>query len=333
MLYNQHKTREMLRSILPSTGRTAARHFKKEAKRTARTNINQALRDFIYEDDWNDDSELLMRIHDQDGIQKSKIRRMVSRRRDADKINHFVRWAEHLTKDIDGNREKRAYFITHIGGSGDLIRDHAIGHFIAPWELNPVWELRWGRSKVEDIEPVSITRETFEWALTKAWDADDWDLDYIISPENDKGQRYFHHRREQCKHDKHACMKRTKRLYATVTSYEQEDGTRRKTYRSIDLTDIPRSRWHRHLPKMAAYYTTERYSWHHYIGECKNAIRLLEKKQIRGVVNYIFGRKKQLLIYSSKAKWWRVRNKRRLLQKFYEFFIEEGILQADADTD
>ena len=45
MIYNENKTREMLRSILPSTGRTAARHSKKEAKRTARTNINQALRE------------------------------------------------------------------------------------------------------------------------------------------------------------------------------------------------------------------------------------------------------------------------------------------------
>lgn len=330
MIYKHHKTREMLRSILPSKSRTSSRFFKKEAKRAARSNINQALRDYRYTEDWDDDSELLMHIHDQDGIQKRKIRNTVRDRRDADKINHFVRWAEHLTKDIDGKREKRAAFIAHIGGSGDLIREHAIGHFISPYQLNPIWDRIYPDPVVE---PVSITRETFEWAMNQAWKQNEWDLDYIISPENDRGERYYPHRREQCKRGKHGCMLKATRTYATVTSYTDAEGNRKRTWRSIDLTGVPRSKWHRSLPNQATYYIRERDEWWHYIGACKNAVRLTEQKHIRGVVNYIFGRKRQMMVYSPAAKWWRTRSKRKLLQKFYEHFIEEGILQVDASQD
>lgn len=334
MFYNEHKTREMLRSILPSKSRTASRFFKKNAKRAARSNIKQAMREYRNtremlqdEDGFFDDADLMMEIHTQDRIQARNIREVVARRRDADKINHFVRWAEHLTNDIEDKREKRKKFISLIGGSGDLIRDHAIGHFISPWELNPVWG-RWRDREPE--QDISITREAFEDALIEASKMFTWEaLDHIISPEGDHGGRYYDYRWEQCKSGKHNCMGRTRTTSAIVTHIIQPDGSRRRSYGWYDLTSIPQEKWYRVIPSNATYYIRESYRvWHNH-GMCKNIVRLLKEGDIRRVVRYIFGRKKTMMVRSSTAKRWRHRKKRRLLQRFYNFFIEEGILQEE----
>lgn len=335
MFYNEHKTREMMRSILPSKSRDAARCFKKSAKRAARSNIKQCLREYRNhrtmledEDGFFDDADLILKIHEQDCIQANNIRNVVSRRRDADKINHFVRWAEHLTEGIEDKREKRKQFISIIGGSGDLIRDHAIGHFISPWELNPMHGWRWRNRKPEP--DIGITREMFEEALTEASKVFTWEaLDHIISPENDSGMRFFGHRRQRCKLGKHACMMRTLTTTAVVTHIIQPDGSRKRAWGWHDLTNTPREKWHRIIPKGAVYYIRNSYrDWHDH-DNCKHIVRLLKQSDIRGVRNYIFGRKKQMLVRSSKAKYWRHRQKRRLLQSFYDFFVEEGFIQED----
>lgn len=334
MFYNEHKSREMMRSILPSKSREAARCFKKSAKRSARSNIKQELREYCNhrmmledEDGFFDDADLILNIHEQDCIQAHKIREVVSRRRDADKINHFVRWAERLTEDIEDKREKRKKFISIIGGSGDLIRDHAIGHFISPWELNP---MNWRWREREPEPDISITREMFESALIEASKVFTWEtLDHIISPENDKGTRYYNHRRIQCKEGKHGCMMRTLTTTAVVTHILQADGTRKRSWGWYDVTNIPQDKWWRTIPANSVYYIRHTYrSWHD-DRNCKNIVRLLKDSDIRGVRNYIFGCKKQMLVRSSKARYWRHRQKRRLLQAFYDFFVEEGFIQED----
>ena len=211
-----------------------------------------------------------------------------------------------------------------------MIRDHAIGHFISPWDLNPIYD--WDRD-APPADPIFITREAFEAALIEAWDRDEYDLDYFISPKNSKGIRYYPHRREPCKRGKHACMMMTKRLYATVTSYRLPDGRRQRTWRSFDLTGIPKHKWSQTLPAEATYYTRTRDEWWHHEHICKNIIRLEERQQIRGVVHYIFGRRKRMQVYTNRKRWRSAHYRRDLLRKFYEHFIEEGILQADVSGD
>lgn len=147
MYYKQEKIRQMLRSVLPSSARKGARDNKSASCRRNRRNVKVALRtwkDELHLDDDAqdyrdaDDSRLAMKIHVSDRNKARDTRYAMQRRRDSDKISHFVRWATHLTRHLDDIQDKYFHFVGHIGGSGDLIREHAIGHFISPYEFNQV---------------------------------------------------------------------------------------------------------------------------------------------------------------------------------------------------
>jgi len=160
------KIRDMIRSILPSTAVKGSREDRANAHRANRQKVRQTLHQYN-NNEWEDEDEMVIRLHESDFTRRRTIRMMVRDRRDADKINHFVRWCEKKTKHIpeDKPQERYAYVSRLIGGAGDVIREHAMSHFIGPWEFNVIargsYSWRW-RDKEK---PVLFTRDAFDKAL------------------------------------------------------------------------------------------------------------------------------------------------------------------------
>jgi len=159
------KIRDMIRSVLPSTAVKGSREDRANAHRANRKKVRHTLHQYNQEG-WEDEDEMVMRLHESDLTRRRTIGMMVRDRRGADKINHFVRWCEKKTKHIseDAPQEKYYYISSLIGGSGDVIREHALGHFIGPWEFNVIarnsYRYRW-----RDERPILFTRDAFEKAL------------------------------------------------------------------------------------------------------------------------------------------------------------------------
>lgn len=128
------KIRTMVRSILPSKRRTSAKKEKRQHHRDHRRAVKAALYHYDhYEDrDQIDESPMLLQMKTADLNYNREISSMVRERRDADKVNHFVRWAEDSTEEFPDIREKHYQFVSLVGGKGHVIKDHAIGHFIDP---------------------------------------------------------------------------------------------------------------------------------------------------------------------------------------------------------
>lgn len=321
MIYKDRKIREMLRSILPSTRRKTARLDKAAAKRANRHNIKQMLVDhkgFALQDD-NDDSSLVMKIHYGDQRQARDIRYAVQHRRDADKIGSFVRWAERLTKDIEDKRSKRERFISIIGGNRDLIRDHAIGHFISPWELNPIndWISR------DDEPDVHISREQFTEAMNKALEIFTLEtLDDIISPERSDGSRYYPHRWKKCKVKKHSCMEESVRRTLCITHILGPDGQKKRIFcRWIDISDVPLSKMDRHIPTGASYYIRESMKTEHNPDICRNRVRLDKPAQAKSVIRFIFGKRNGMKYHSKRY----LNGRKALASEFHKFFVMNNI--------
>lgn len=108
------KLRDMVRSILPSKNREAARKAKKRETRRARRTV----RVDVHRDDPRAD---LRRDADQ--------RMNVQWRRDGDKLNHFMRWCSERTYGMSLD-EALAYVRRIL--PRNLIGDHAFGH----WETH-----------------------------------------------------------------------------------------------------------------------------------------------------------------------------------------------------
>ena len=133
------KIKDMIRSILPSTAVKGSREDRASAHRANRKKVRQTLHQYNNED-WEDEDTMVMRLHESDLKRRRQIRYMVRDRRGADKINHFVRWCEKKTKHIpeDKPQERYSHISSLIGGVGDVIREHAVGHFVGPWEFNVI---------------------------------------------------------------------------------------------------------------------------------------------------------------------------------------------------
>ncbi|QSQ12696.1 hypothetical protein [Myxococcus landrumensis] len=119
MLYGDSKSREMARSLLPSTRRKKVRSARTFVSRTTRraskTRIAQLLRDPEFADDC---AEL-----DEDST--SDMRGVVWYRRQADKVNPFIRWARSRTQDQP--RELRVGLMRGALPAG-VIGSHALSH-------------------------------------------------------------------------------------------------------------------------------------------------------------------------------------------------------------
>lgn len=161
MIYGEEKKRQMLRSVLPSKASKAARLKRKKAHRQNRRRIKSALHCF------EDESDLSNRIGSSEKIKNYAITEMKRDRRDADKVNHFVRWAESVTSHIPEEevQERYYYFLKHIGGVKDLIREHAVSHFIGKWEFNDTAYGRRYRIKKKPPNPLKHMERMLEEAF------------------------------------------------------------------------------------------------------------------------------------------------------------------------
>jgi hypothetical protein len=104
------KLLDMIRSILPSTMRSA-----QWAKATVKRRVCRSVR-------------VALRGEADDVKRDAYVGHVVSRRRGADKLNHFMRWCDHLTKGMTV-REALDYVRAIL--PHNLIGDHAYGHWKA----------------------------------------------------------------------------------------------------------------------------------------------------------------------------------------------------------
>ncbi len=141
MRRNKSKAFEMSRSILPSTARKMARDRKRAIQHRNRSVVRDQLTpsrgrggDWLmefYEDDERDLLDIITPRCD-DGWDTC-----VSERREADKLNHFVRWAKKITDHLD--QDEKMDYIRPLLPDG-LIGDHAASHL---WALEPHNQWNW----------------------------------------------------------------------------------------------------------------------------------------------------------------------------------------------
>jgi hypothetical protein len=211
------KIRDMIRSVLPSTVKDS-RTDRTYAHKSNRKKVKQTLHQYT-NGDWEDEDEMVMRIHESDFTRRRNIRAMVRDRRRAAKINHFVHWCKKKTKHIseDEPQEKYYYISNLIESSGDLIRERALGYFIDPWEFNVVARggyRRYGRS---EPRPVLFTRDAFDKALIWCFEHCPGKLNQVL-----KGGKGGHHdpvlKWRACK-DKDSCTS-TRKVRQLLYSYQ-----------------------------------------------------------------------------------------------------------------
>lgn len=114
---NQEKLRDMIRSILPSKNREAARAAKAITNRAHRRGVRIDVR----HEDTDETPADLERDASHAGT--------VARRRGGDKLNHFMRWCEAITAGMN-TQEALSYVRALLPDT--LIGNHAYGH----WELH-----------------------------------------------------------------------------------------------------------------------------------------------------------------------------------------------------
>lgn len=117
-IYGEAKKRNMARSILPSTARKGAREDLAQAKRSARSKVNQSLSRFKgYADEvvdlYDEDSDDLEFYPDH------RISEIMWERRASDKVGPVQRWAVAITKDIR-KQDRLSYMMS-------LMPDNTIG--------------------------------------------------------------------------------------------------------------------------------------------------------------------------------------------------------------
>lgn len=133
MTYGASKERDMVRSILPSTSRKAARDNKQNVNRAHRSAVRQALRqhrDVLAVEGWDDgDDDALdapyVKVHEADRTYDRKIKDSMWMRREADKVAPIIRWAEKKVQDI--RPEDRLSWLQARMPNNLAVR-HAISH-------------------------------------------------------------------------------------------------------------------------------------------------------------------------------------------------------------
>ena len=167
MIYGEEKVRQMVRSILPSTGAKKARENKAALNRKLRRNTRQSLKQIRSEEDWEEDTT----DYWDDGQQERYM--IVNIRRGADKVSHFQKWAEHRAADIpDG--EKMDHIKSIIKGRGVII-DRAYTHlkwFDGFTKDTCLYRGRqWGyyRQSQKDEMTDAMIRETLQQILEDSW--------------------------------------------------------------------------------------------------------------------------------------------------------------------
>ncbi|MBN8229443.1 hypothetical protein JYK02_18185 [Corallococcus macrosporus] len=119
MIHSDEKVRQMARSLLPSTNRKGARRARAGIHRAARRQVQQELDAWLSHGDLERDTPPLAPW---EGV---TIHRQVSRRRSADKVNPFIRWATARTRDLPWEARWG-----HVRGilPQSVIGEHALSH-------------------------------------------------------------------------------------------------------------------------------------------------------------------------------------------------------------
>lgn len=154
MYYGKDKTRQMVRSILPSTARKGARDAKRTLHKKNRAELAQKLThlkgdadDVIEEWEYGyDDLEHCWTPRYMPGYDV-----IVFDRRGSDKLNHFEHWAERITASMDP--DDRMDYMRSLLPPG-MIGDHALSHL--RW-MDPQWERQseWRRNFYNTKEAIA----------------------------------------------------------------------------------------------------------------------------------------------------------------------------------
>jgi hypothetical protein len=135
MIFGEQKVKELARSILPSTWRRAGK-ARASLHRASRHLTRRALRALTRDPSaWDEGVEF--------GDEDAEVSLLVSRRRGADKLNHFIRWAVERTQELP--KESRLGHLRAVLPGG-LIGQHALLHLERSRQLAPRAELvsrRW----------------------------------------------------------------------------------------------------------------------------------------------------------------------------------------------
>lgn len=276
-----NKPKEMMRSILPSKARKWAKHKKRDANRSNRRAVNVLLSEYDLDDD---DGEFTNQVDIADFTRSREIRFAVRERRGADKINHFVRWAENKTAHLTDIKDKYYFFVSYIGGSGDVIRNHAVGHFIDPRYDFRYGELRSQRYRYYEPMP-EISDVTLMEKLSLA-------IDYGYEGELNQALRSANIRTKECGKSAPCYSEETKGY--TISHWEiQPDGTRRRLFGLI-----PYDGGFRPPVKGVISYNTSYKSKTHNQKSCSNMLQFSGSESVRRVLRFLRSRKKTSTILS-----------------------------------
>ena len=310
---HKDKIREMTRGILPSKARKAARHEKARIARAHRHQVRQALRDVGLnispedEDIILDDSELMLRINDSEVQRRRDLYRAVQDRRAADKLSPFLRWCKARTKHIPEDKpEERYYTISGlIGGPSDLIREHALGHFLDPeYDFNPYsFKARYRTSGPDVIIP----RHVFYRALKAAFETKHKLLNRLCKE----------HTYRQCKTDD-SCIEviRKKRWV-----YRFQPNRNYYVWKHEETTYCPREGDYR--PGTLARVLSEYEQEVHSVSQCENRVILRGEDDIDRLMHHIFGGRDEWTAYTKYA-W--IHRHHKLVAELCKFFVRYDLM-------
>jgi hypothetical protein len=151
----------MARSILPSTRRKGAREDKRINNRKARARVKAEMRRCLRDPDYADEADLFY---------EPSWSYIVSDRREADKLNHFIRWAEAITQGVP--RDDRVKHMRGMLPEG-LIGWHAVSHLefrdhfrtTAQIAERDAWRASWAKNRTRRRtreDNVMLLREVME---------------------------------------------------------------------------------------------------------------------------------------------------------------------------
>jgi hypothetical protein len=137
VLDGDDKSYDMARSLLPSTGRKAAREARASVSRSHRhVRRGRMARLMRAPEAADDDADLRDDSH-------REMRYVVDRRRDKDKVNPFRRWARAVTADLP--RDQRLEHVRGLLPRG-VIGEHALSHLSWDAHFIPSGELEYRQS-------------------------------------------------------------------------------------------------------------------------------------------------------------------------------------------
>lgn len=137
MLDGDDKSYDMARSLLPSTGRKAAREARASVTRRHRHVSRGRMAHLEREPEAaDDDADLREDSH-------REMRYVVDRRRDKDKVNPFQRWARAVTADLP--RDQRLEHVRGLLPRG-VIGEHALSHLRWDAHFRTPREVEYGES-------------------------------------------------------------------------------------------------------------------------------------------------------------------------------------------